>query len=88
VWKLNESVADQPWTTLKNMDGMGYTTTLAIIAHTLYDHVDRCMQTKDVAYCIMENDLQRVMKEWLCTSKEELSKEEAGHTWDDTVDNV
>ena len=36
----------------------------------------------------MEIDLQRVMKEWLCTSKEELTKEEAAHTWDDTVDNV
>jgi hypothetical protein len=23
VWKLNESVTDQPWTTPKNMDGMG-----------------------------------------------------------------
>jgi hypothetical protein len=34
TWKLNESVADQPWTTPKNMDGMGYTTTLVIIAHT------------------------------------------------------
>ena len=46
------------------------------------------MQTKDVAHCIMENDLQRAMKEWLCTSKEELTKEEAARTWDDTVDNV
>jgi hypothetical protein len=87
VWKLNESVADQPWTTPKNMGGMGYTTTLAIIAHTLHVHVDRCMQTKDVVYCIMENDLQRVMKEWSCTSKEELTQEAAVHTWDDTVDN-
>ncbi len=67
---------------------MGYTTTLTIISHTLYAHVDRCMQTKDVAHCIMENDLQRVMKEWLCASKEELTKEAAAHTWDDTVDNV
>jgi hypothetical protein len=41
VWKLNESVADQPWTTSKNMGGMGYTTTLPIIAHTLNTHVDR-----------------------------------------------
>jgi hypothetical protein len=70
------------------MGGMGYTTTLAIIAHTLHVHVDRCMKTKDVAHCIMENDLQRAMKEWLCTSKEELTKEAAAHTWDDTVDNV
>ncbi len=36
----------------------------------------------------MENDLQRVMKEWLCTSKEELTKEVEAHTWDDTVDNA
>jgi hypothetical protein len=58
VWKLNESVADQPWTTPKNMGGMGYTTTLTIIAHTLHAHVDRCMKTKDVAHCIMENDFR------------------------------
>jgi hypothetical protein len=70
------------------MDGMGYTTTLAIIAHTLHAHVDRCMKTKDVAHCIMENDLQRAMKEWLCTSKDELTKEAAARNWDDTVDNV
>jgi hypothetical protein len=70
------------------MGGMGYTTTLAIIVHTLHAHVDRCMQTKDVAHYIMENDLQRAMKEWLCTSKEELTKEVAARTWDDTVDNV
>jgi hypothetical protein len=47
-----------------------------------------CMNTKDVAHCIMENDLQRVMKEWLCTSKDELTTETAARTWDDTVDNV
>ena len=47
VWKLNESVVNQPWTTPKNMGDMGYTTTLAILTH---DHVDRCMRTKDVAY--------------------------------------
>jgi hypothetical protein len=88
AWKLNESVADQPWTTPKNMGGMGYTTTLAIIAHTLHAHVDRCMKTKDVAHCIMENDLQRAMKEWLCTSKDELTKEAAARNWDDTGDNV
>ena len=55
-WKLNESVANQPWTTAKNMGGMGYTTTLAILAHTLHAHVDR---KKDVAYHIMANDLRR-----------------------------
>jgi hypothetical protein len=88
VWKLNESVTDQPWTTPKNMVGMGYTTTLAIITHTLHAHVDRLMNRKDVANCIMENDLQRVIKEWLYTSKDELTTEAAARTWDDTVDNV
>jgi hypothetical protein len=34
-----------------------------VIAHTLHAHVDRFMKTKDVAHCIMENDLQRAMKE-------------------------
>jgi hypothetical protein len=61
------------------MGGMGYTTAIAIIAHTLYAHVDRCMNTKDVAHCIMENDLQRSMKKWLCTSKDELTTEAAAH---------
>ncbi len=81
-------LVDQPWTTPKNMGGMGYTTTLTIMVHTLYAHLDRCMNTKDVDHCIMENDLQRVMKKWFCTSKDELTKEEAAHFWDDTVDNV
>ena len=63
VWKRNESVADQPWTTPKNMGGMGYTTTLTILTHTLHVHVDRCMRTKDVAYHIMDSDLHRAMKE-------------------------
>ncbi len=88
AWKLNESVVNQPWTTPKNMGGMGYTTTLVILAHTLHAHVDRCMRTKDVAYHIMVNDLHIAMKEWLCTSKEELTREEAGRRWDETVDNV
>ncbi len=88
AWKLNESVANQPWTTPKNMGGMGYTTTLAILAHTLHAHVDRCMRTKDVAYHIMVNDLHIAMKEWLCTSKEELTREAAARSWDETVDNV
>ncbi len=70
------------------MGVMGYTTTLAILAHTLHAHVDRCMRTKDVAYHIMINDLHRVMKECLCTSKEELTREVAAHTWDETVDYV
>ena len=70
------------------MGDMGYTTTLTILAHTLHDHVDRCMRTKDVAYHIMDSDLHRVMKEWLCTSTEKLIREVVTHTWDETVDNV
>ena len=31
AWRLNESTADHPWTTPKNMAGMGYTTTLAVL---------------------------------------------------------
>ena len=44
------------------MGGMGYTTTLATLAHTLHTHVDRCMKTRDVTYHIMKNDLKRVMQ--------------------------
>ena len=116
TWKLNESVVNQPWTAPKNMGGMGYTTTLTILAHTLHAHGDRCMRrtqigmfrpirmdhtnclqvtiknpssvTKDIAYHTMDSDLHRVMKEWLRTSKEELIREEAVRTWDETVDNV
>ncbi len=67
---------------------MEYTTTLVILTHTLHTHVDRCMRTKDVAYHIMTNDLYIAMKECPCTSKEELTRETAAHTWDETVDNV
>jgi hypothetical protein len=70
------------------MGGMGYTTTLTILAHTLHTHVDRCMRTKDVAYHIMVNDLHIAIKEWFCISKEELTREAAAHSWDETVDNV
>ena len=63
AWKLNESTANHPWTSPKDMGGMGYTTTLAVIAHTLHAHVDRCMQTEDVACQIMKNNLQRAMQE-------------------------
>ncbi len=70
------------------MGEMGYTATLAILTHTLHDHVDRFMRTKDVAYHIMINDLHRAMKEWFCTTREELTREVATHTWDETVDNV
>ena len=84
VWTLNESIANQSWTTPQNMGGMGYTTTLAILAHTPHTHVDRCMRTKNVAYHIMDNDLHKSMKGWFCTSKEELITESAvtlGMTW-------
>jgi len=46
------------------MGGMGYTTTLAVIVHTLHAHVDRCMEIEDVACQIMKNNLQRAMQEW------------------------
>ena len=36
----------------------------------------------------MTNDLHSAMKEWLCTSKEELTREAAARTWDEMVDNV
>jgi hypothetical protein len=67
---------------------MGYTTTLAVIAHTLHAHVDRCMQTEDVACQIMRNDLQRAMREWLCTSKAEMTREAEARSWDETTGNV
>jgi hypothetical protein len=67
---------------------MGYTTTLTVIAHTLHVHVDRCMQTEDVACQIMKNNLQRVMQVWLCTSKTEMTREAEGRSWDETTDNV
>ena len=70
------------------MGGMGYTTTLAVIAHTLHVHVDRCMQTEDVACQIMKNNLQRDMREWLCTSKAEMTREAEARSWDETTDNV
>ena len=37
AWRLNESTTDHPWTTTKNMTGMGYTTTLVDLSHALYD---------------------------------------------------
>ena len=36
----------------------------------------------------MENDLKRAMQEWPYASKEELIREAAARTWDDTVGNV
>ena len=50
---------------------MGYTTTLAVLSHALHAYVERCMKTEDVAHQMTRNDLDRAMKEWLCTSKEE-----------------
>jgi hypothetical protein len=47
--RLNESTADHPWTTPKNMTGMGYTTTLTVLSHGLHTHIERCMKTEDVA---------------------------------------
>ena len=87
-WRLNESTTDHPWTTPKNMGGMGYPTTLTVLSHVLHDYTERCIQTEDVEEQMMRNDLDRVMKEWLCTSKEEMTQEEAARSWDDTIDNV
>jgi hypothetical protein len=70
------------------MAGMGYTSTLAILSHALHTHIERCMKTEDVACQMMKNDLDRVMKDWLCTSKEELTAEAEARSWDETIDNV
>ncbi len=70
------------------MGGMGYTTTLGVIVHTLHSHVDRCMQTEDVTCQIMKNNLQRVMQEWVCTSKAEMTRETEARSWDETTINV
>jgi hypothetical protein len=63
AWRLNESTADHPWTTPKNMAGMGYPTTLAVLSHSLHAHIERCMKSEDVACQMMKNDLDRVMKD-------------------------
>ena len=70
------------------MAGMGYTTTLAVLSHALHVYVERCMKTEDVAYQMMRNTLDRDMREWLCTSKEEMTREAEARSWDETVDNV
>jgi hypothetical protein len=88
AWRLNEGTADHPWTTPKNMAGMGYATTLAVLSHALHAHIERCMKTEDVARQMMKNDLDRAMKDWLCTSKEELTGEAEARSWDETIDNV
>jgi len=46
------------------------------------------MKTEDVARQIMQNDLDRAMKDWLCTSKEDLKDEAGARSWDETIDNV
>jgi hypothetical protein len=45
------------------LEGMGYNTTLAVMAHSLHAHVERCMKTRDVTFQMMQNDLHRAMKE-------------------------
>jgi hypothetical protein len=53
AWRLNEDTTDHPWTTTKNMAGMGYTSTLAILSHALHAHIERFMKTEDVACQMM-----------------------------------
>jgi hypothetical protein len=60
---MNEGTVDHPWTTPKNMAGMGYTTTLAVLSHALCAHIERYMKAEDVARQMMKNDLDRVMKD-------------------------
>ncbi len=51
-------------------------------------HILNDMKTEDVARQMMKNDLERAMKDWLCTSKEELTGEAEARLWDETIDNV
>ena len=88
AWRLNESTADHPWTTPKNMSGMGYNTTLTVITHSLHAHVERCMKIRDVTYQMMQNNLHRPMKDWRCTSKAEMTLEAGARSWDKSIDNV
>ena len=74
--------------TPKNMTDMEYTTTLVVLFHSLHMHVERCMKTRDVTYQIMQNDLHRSMKEWLCTSKAEMTLEPGTRSWDESIENV
>ena len=46
------------------------------------------MKTEDVACQMMKNDLDRAMKDWRCTSKEELTAKAEARSWDETIDNV
>jgi hypothetical protein len=61
---------------------------LAVLSHTLHAHIEQCMKTEDVARQMMKNDLDRTMKDWRCTSKEELTNEAEARSWDETIDNV
>ncbi len=54
---------------------MGYATTLVVLSHVLHTHIQRCMKTEDVTRQLMKDDLDRAMKDWLYTSKEELTDE-------------
>ena len=67
---------------------MGYTTTLSVLSHALYAHIERFMKTEDVSRQMMKNNLFRVMKDCLYTSKEELTGEAEARSWDETIDNV
>jgi hypothetical protein len=37
---------------------------------------------------MLRNDLDRAMKDWLCISKEEMTREAEARSWDETIDNV
>jgi hypothetical protein len=62
VWRLNERTSDHPRTTPKNMTGMGYTTTLDVLSHSLHTYIEHCMKTENVEHQMMRNDRDRSMK--------------------------
>ncbi len=70
------------------MSGMGYDTTLAVMSYSLHEYIERYMKTRDVTYQIMQNELHRAMKDWMSTSKEEMTLEAAARSWDESTDNV
>ena len=70
------------------MAGMGYTTTLAVMSHSLHVYIERCMKTRDVTHQIMQNELHRAMKDWMYTSKAEMTLEAAARSWGESTDNV
>ena len=43
----------------KNMTGMGYTTTLDVLSHSLHTYIEHCMKTENVEYQMMRNDRDR-----------------------------